>query len=757
MADLIEIEPRRQQPPAHVHPVAGHGDDRVDVAEVLGALRSYWLLGCSIAAATAFLVLLVFSQITPAYTGRATLVLETQDRQVVDVKGVLSGLSGEDDAIQTEVRILSSKNLATLVVDRLNLGVDDEFSADADRGIWQQTREALSSIFSRNPDFSDDPELMQRKNREAIIRRVLKKLVVYRDGDSYALVVEFYSRDPRRAAKIANTFAEVYVENQTTTKRQASAQANSLLEDELKKLSSAVELSEAMVEQYRADAGLLDTDGSTLIEQQNAALAQEMALLSSEFEEREAKLATLKALEEAGGSASELSVVLKSPVITALRTQQSEVERRYAELTVRYGPDHPLRNSTRSELLRIRGDVKAEVERIAASIRLDAETSQRRVALAEQRADTLRAQLTKTKQAQVRLRELERQAQTDRTLYETFLSRYKEISAYEGLHQEDARIISNAEVPISPSSPKLSMALLVTTVLSGSAGLGATFVAFFLSSGLRTPREVEAMTGYPCVATLPTVGKTRFQFNQTANYRRAFYIENTKALCSEILRRNPNQDNRGVVVAITSALPGEAKTATTASIGRIAAARGIKTVCVDGDWKRRKLSSTLSRSTDNLKDNLVSRLDDELITTKTSTFQNLSILFPEDLVKEDADLDVDRVDEILEGLRDQYELILLDTPPLLALADSRWLAAAADICYVLARWQRTPHRIVSEALQIVHRSGANIAGVVLTRVSPSQSGIYAPYYDAKTSKYIQAYFDNKPLRKRVALSGPKDS
>ncbi len=751
MSDLVKLHPAPIPAP---QPNGGEGygypsaPDTIELSEFLSTLRDNWVLGLSVAAGVGLLVLLIFLQMTPVYTARAMVVLETRDQEIVDMDNVLSGLTESADVVETEVRILRSASIAAQVVDQLGLGEGDEFDP-------REGREIDTASGPATPEDNARRQLQERTLREAVIRNVLGGLEVYRDGETFALNVKYSSEMPARAAQVANAFAATYVQSQAEDKRLATLRANDLLREQLDSLVVAVEKSEAAVEAYRADAGLLDTDGSTLIEQHTAALAQELATLENEMAGHLAKLKTLEDIEQNGRSAETMSDMVDSPVMSQLRTQEAMVEREYAELAARYGPRHPSLVASERKLTQIRTDIRSEVERQATSIRLDAETSRQRVAYIERRSAELRGALSDTRRAEVRLRELERQAETDRELYESFLARYKETAAQQDMQQGDARVVSAASIPTGPSWPTRSVTMLATATVGAGAGILAVLVASLMAAGFRTPRDLERTTGYPCLATLPHIGPKRLGVSQSKTYRQSQYLENVKAIYSDVLNRMTQNADPSLVVAIVSSMPGEAKTSTVISLAQAAAERGLRTLCIDGDGRRRRLSAKFLSAAQNMSDHLLCVDNGTPVYAREGEQENLAVLLAEDLFAGQKELDTDRCKRVLVEARAKYDLIIFDTPPLLALVDARWIAGEADVCYLAVRWQKTPRQLLSETLTIAGRAGATIGGTILTRVAPYRAGVYTPYYDAKMSKHLQAYFE-ETHRPAKPVSGGAD-
>ena len=237
------------------------------------------------------------------------------------------------------------------------------------------------------------------------------------------------------------------------------------------------------------------------------------------------------------------------------------------------------------------------------------------------------------------------------------------------------------------------------------------------------------------------------------SYRQSQYLENIKAIYSDVMARMTTHDGKCLTVAMVSSMPGEAKTSTVISLGQASAERGVRTLCIDGDGRRRQLSAKFLKSKQSLKDDLITLQDGQPIYARTSDQENLSVLLAEDFFGGHKELDTERCEQILNDARSKYDLIIFDTPPLLALVDARWIAARADVSYLAVRWQRTPRQLLSETITLANRAGAKLGGIIMTRVSPNRAGIYSPYYDGKMSKQLQAYFEDANDRTKTLIRG----
>lgn len=344
----------------------------------------------------------------------------------------------------------------------------------------------------------------------------------------------------------------------------------------------------------------------------------------------------------------------------------------------------------------------------------------------------------------VQLRELEREAEASRALFESFLNRFRQTNESGGLAEADARIIATAAAPQSPSSPNVLLNLALGLVLAGVAGVGVVFALEILDNGLHTDTDIERNFGLPHIASVPLLKAGLLARFSGAKIDPGDYVikkplssfaESFRTIRSAI--RVSGIDGATKVVAITSALPGEGKTTTTLSLGRISAMAGTKTLVVDCDLRRRLLTNAIS---DEVPAGLLevlsgeAKLSDVLVHDRETDMVLLPVrettFTPRDVFGSRAFID------LLEELRAEYDQIILDTAPVLAVADTREIAGQADAVIVAARWKKSNVGVVRKALLELRASKANILGVVLNSVDLEAQARYG--YNTQ-GYYYQSY------------------
>lgn len=692
-----------------------HADDAIDIHSLIAAFRRRGVLFTAVASVVCLIVLALMLGQTPVYTATANLQINTRKEQVVAGQAVLSALDAEAAIVDTEVEVLKSPQLAANVVDALYLTDDPEFNA--------RLRKSPLAAFTDRIGRAALPD--REIERQQVIDAVSRLLMVRRVGLTYSMAVSFTSHSPAKAARIANAFAERYLQSQLTAKFDANSQANAFLGARLEDLRRQVETADAAVSLYRIDNGLLSAQGATLTEQEISVYNQQLASARAQQAEQDARLRTARSQMAAGSNGDDVGEALTSPVVQNLRAQRASISTRVADLSVRYGPLHPDMIRGRQELADIDAQIQAEIRRVVSNLDAQAQVAQQRAASVQSSLNTARGALADNNAASVRLRELEGEAEAARAIYRAFLDRYRETSAQTGVEQADARIVSRATPPTSQSAPNLMLSIALGLVLGVAAGVGTVILANKMQTGLGGPDDIEHKLGLASIGAIPLASAVA-----TAEDRDLhpidLVLQRPMSVFAEAFRGLRTSitpiisvvgEPSARIVAITSALPGEGKTTAALCLVRVAARSGARVLLIDGDPRRRGVTRMLGLNPDaGLAEVLhgAASWRNVLVLDPASGAQALPLagsgLSADDLFGAPA------MAALLGELRQAFDLIVIDTAPVLVLADARILAAKADTVILLARWRRTPARAVAAAIRILNQSGARILGVTLTQV-----------------------------------------
>ncbi|MBW8892179.1 MAG: AAA family ATPase [Burkholderiales bacterium] len=718
----------------------GSSGETIDVERLIAAFRRRLWLFVAVAGVIAAVLMFVMLRQTPMYTATANVMINTRTEKVVDSQAVLSGLTADTGTVDTEVEVIKSPQLAETVVDALKLDKDPEFNAALKSpGLIGSVLGGKKAAAERAAPGAAEAE------RQAVIAAVGKRLTVRRVGLTYSITISFESTSAMKSATIANAFADAYLRSQLTAKFDATRQANSFLNTRLDTLRTQLQEADAAVSNYRVANNLLSSEGTTLTEQEISAYNQQLAQARAQQAEDEARLRTARAQLAAGSNGDDVGEALSSQVVQNLRAQRAVVSGRVAEMSGRYGERHPDMVRAQRELADIDQQIQAEIRRIVSNLEARVRVSQQRTASVQASLGGARGTLAANSAASVHLKELEGNAEAARNVYQSFLDRYKQTGAQEGVEQADARIASRAVPPSRQSSPNLMLAVALSMIVGAGAGLAAVIVAEIMDAGLATSDDVERKIGLASVASIPlmsSVAEANERGIQPIDYvlRKPLsgFAEAFRSLRTSILYAVPGQ--QGKIVVLTSALPGEGKTTTSICLARVAAQAGSKVLLLDCDLRRRAVTRTLGLTPEKgLAEVLhgAATLESTVLLDQASGAYVLPLAHTASSTEDIFGLPA--MDQLLAHARASFDLVILDTAPVLALADTRILAGKTDLVVLLARWRKTPARAIGASVRLLQQANAQIAGVALTQVDMNAQSKHgygdAGYYYDEYKKY----------------------
>jgi exopolysaccharide transport family protein len=716
---------------------------QLDLRRLWSIFRRRLRLFTAVAAAMLLATILSTLQATPLYTATANVMLDTRKQHVTNTEAVLSGLPDDSEAVDTEVEVLKSRQLAERVVKALNLDADPEFNHTLRQPTGlKAVVGAVGSLFAPPEQVKLSP-LEQQELHEAIVDHVLARLSVKRSGLTYIINIDFAAQSPAKAAMIANKFADLYLLEQLEAKFDATQKATAWLNARSSQLRDQALADDAAVQQYKIANNLLSASGTNLTEQEISNYNQTLAQARAQVAEDEARLATAKQQLANGSTGEDVGEALNSPVIQELRKQRAQVSQTVADLQGRYGERHPLLLKAKAQLSDLDNQIHAEIQRIISNLQAKAQVSRERAGAIAGSLGGAKGALASNNRAMVRLNELERTAEASRTLYESYLNRYKETSTQQGIEQSDARIVSQAKIPTKPSSPKVLVNLALGLLLALGAGGGAIGLAEILDAGFATADDVERRLGAAYLGAIPhlaSVADTAHMapIDHVVAKPLSSFAESFRGLRTSIAHSKLGQPVK--VVAITSALPGEGKTTTSVALARTAAIQGLRVIIVDCDLRRQTVNRLLdAEPTIGLLEVLAGEasLETAIVADPDSGAKVLPLAHHAFTPKEV--FGTAAMDRLLAQLRADYDLVILDTAPVLPVADTRVLAPKADVLVFLARWRKTPQQAIEASLRLFQGADVHIAGVCLTQVDMKQqakTGYGDPgYYYGDYSKY----------------------
>lgn len=612
--------------------------------------------------------------------------------------------------IDTQILIIDSPQTAARVVRALDLADDPEFAAMPG-----------DTLIDRRP------EAFERARIVATADALRRAVAIRRVGQTSIIEVEATSRSPVQAARIANEFATQYIASIEQARLRSRERTTAQIDSRLDRLREAAESADEALQRFKIANGLMSAQGSTMAEQESSTLNQQIAMARAELAERQGRLNAARSQLMRGGGGEDVTSALASGTIGGLRQEEAASSRRLAELRARYGDRHPAILEAQDRLADVQRQIQLEINRILSSLEAEVNVAQSRLnSLLGSQAGS-QARLAGNAEAQVGYLELERKAEAARTTYETFLASSRSASAREGIQPPVATVSSLAPIPTAPSSPKANLAYalgLGLALIFGCVGVG---VAEILDGGVSTKLDVERRLKVRYLGAIPEVASTLEELraleepqDYIVSHPLSSFAEALRGIRASVMLRG---HSRPKIIAVTSALPREGKTTTAVCLARTLAMSGANTVIVDCDLRRHSTSDILlpGRNGELLKvlvgeqsidwalqkDDLTSL---QVLGTSVSPSDGRDFLAP-DLLK-----------RLLEALRSRFDYVILDTAPVLGIADARSVASQADVVLLLARWRQTSLRAADAAIELLLGAKAKLAGVALTMVDVRKFG-----------------------------------
>ena len=731
----------------------------VDLREMGRILRRRYRLLALPAVVLVALALAYLSSATTLYTATSTVLVDPRRANVVEAnQSVLSNFGTDDATIESQTLLIQSVSILASVVKKLQLTSDPEFMPKP--GLLDPVRRLFST---GGPSNGASPEDAAKSRSVEILQ---KRMKVTRQGTTFLVDVAVNSEAPQKAATIANAIADAYFEEQVRTKYDATRIAANWLNGQIDDLKSRVGASEKAVEEFRSANNLMVSQGVTLNDQQITDLNNKLIAARVQTAESRAKYQQVQDIAKSGGDPGGINAAISSEMITKLRTQYADIAKNEADLSSKYGARHPLVANIRAQRRDTQKLINEEIRRVLDSTKHDYEVARSRETSLQQNLDQLQGVSTSSGQAQVRLRELQREAEANRTLYESYLARSKEATAQESLEMPDSRIVTKASIPIRPSSPKTIPILGLAIMLGLGAGSVLAFLADYLDGRVKTLEQAEAISGVPALAAVPLISTrelaglarrgrseldrydprntkllppplqpplTRYAIDEPGT----FFAEAIRAVRLALQRTMRSQPIK--VVLVTSALDSEGKTTLATNLAQSMATLGIRTLLIDGDLRNPQTTRSLCPRADaGLLEVAIGRVaPEQAILVDHST--GLSIL-PSTAIKQVEFITElmfsERIVDVLDYYRHRYELIIIDSPPLVPLVDGRALAELADRIILALAWDQTPGEVLSHAIDLLSPVSDRIMGTVLTRVDLSRLQFY-DYY--RSSAYLKPY------------------
>jgi capsular exopolysaccharide synthesis family protein len=738
--------PAERRPPARsVPPAPLIEPEGLNLTALLGALRRRRgvLLACVLL--FPIVALVAAKNLAPRYSAATTVMFEPTEYAARELQSILRDESTTDAVLASQVEIVRSLSVARRLVSRFGLTERREFAwwlEDRDRaeGLPFRIRERIArSVATVSPDLAaaiaprpiaeiPPPEIAEIQAAESVLGRL--EVAVVRN--SRVLQIRFTSEDPQLAAAAANLAAELYIADQLDAKFNAVRRANEWLDGRISQLREEVTRNEGQIAELRSQSGLTRGVNAGLQTEQISRITQDLVEARNQLATAEARLGATRG----GGGGADLTALGSANLVTQ-RAARDEARREFDRLSATLGGGHPDVRAAASRLAAAERAVGAETGRVVQALDAEARAARARVQSLESALRDQQDRLNRTQGAEIRVNALERETEASRSLLRAVLERSQSTVSQTAIEKPDGRVLSPATVPGVPSFPKPSLFVAAAAALGVLFGLLLVWFLEQADSTIRSGDEIRSALGLPCVALVPMLKRGILGRHRVEDYvaRKPLspFSEAMRTLRASLwLGSEPPK-----IVVITAARPGEGKTTTAIALSRSAAMNGERVLLIDCDIRQPSVGRAFrAEAAPGVTDLLLGQAAYDQIVRRdhltgldyipagAAEIHSLGLFMSEAMAS------------LLDRVRRDYDLVVLDAPPALAMADARVVARLADATLLCVKWRDTPRSVVRNSLALLEDAKARIVGAALTQVDAkthrrsgyADSEVYHPRY-----------------------------
>lgn len=693
------------------------------------------------------------NSVQPRYTAKALVIIENRSDPGPELRALISNMRIDTTLILGEAEVLKSRMLARKVIERLDLMNDPEFNPR----LRVQKNNPITDIFNNKENSQKNFKTLSVYGQEmtnippevsdadvgVVVDRFLKHIYARPIPGSFVLQVEFTSDNPQKAALIANAIVDTYIDQRLEQKFQAAQKLSQWLDNRLESLRTQVRDSEGAVEQFRTDNNLVSGARTEVTAQQLSELNSQLVLAKTKRAEAQARLRQIKDWIKNPDAIEITEEAQNSRIVQNLKIKEADAQNNISELSARYGEKHPSMIDARQELVDIHSQMKQEMTVVARGLEADLSVAQARVQALESSLDDVEGVRLTENQANIKLRELSRESESNQIIYDTFLKTYKRADQREKLQEAEARVISYATVPRFASYPNKPLFLSLAVAASFFLGIALALLLEKLDNAYKTSAQLENETGYPCFGIVPLaqkLDKKKPISDYILSKPASNVAEAVRTLRMVLNLRSQDPAKRPKVVTITSSLPNEGKTTLSSWMSRVTAKSGEKVIVIDCDLRRPKLNEAFGKNPQNtIVEYLTGRATlDEVVFRDPAS--GVHAIFARAVPNNALDLlSKQNMKNLIKSLRESYDLVILDSPACLAVSDARLLASESDQTLFAVSWDDTPREVVNAGVKQFADFGYDALAFVLTNVDIKRHSKYgygdAVYYYSRYKQY----------------------
>ncbi|MDR7135863.1 capsular exopolysaccharide synthesis family protein [Lysobacter niastensis] len=682
--------------------------DEINLLEYWRILRERQWLVVGVTAAVALVALVLTLLATPVFRAGSTLQIERETIQLLDVQGLQPAESPYDiDFYQTQYELLQSRSLAQRVVQDLRL---------VEHPYFAKTVAAVDEAFNeRNPGKANALGKAQARE-DALVGTVMGGLTVEPVRNSRLVRVNFDSPDPQLAARISNGYGDAFIASNIERRFDASSYAKKYLEDRLTQLKGKLEDSERDLVTFSEKEQIVSVgedkpslDAQNLGDINSALAAAQSARIKAEAQWRQAST----------GDGLGLPQVVANTLIQKLREQRATLSADYQQKLGTMKPDYPDMVRLHNQIGEVDRQIATEVGNVRAALQAEYGAAQEQETLLQERIAGLKSDVLDLQGRSIQYNILKREAETNRQLYDALLQRYKEIGVAGGIGANNISVVDRAQVPDFPHSPRKALNLAVGLLLGGFLGVLLAFLLHYLDKAVHNPKALETASRRPVLGAIPLLGKGATPAQAVADLRSPF-SEAYRSVRTALQFATSSGLPRSLL--ISSAGPAEGKTTTAVELARNIAQLGKRVVLIDADLRKPSVHRALGLTNEAGLSNLLAGAAASAQVVQTMG-DGLSVITSGPIPPSPPELlGGHAFAELLQELGQRFDVVVLDGPPVLGLADAPLLAHHAAATLLVAAAGETRSDAIDAALRRLNATGARVLGSVLTRFDAKRQG-----------------------------------
>lgn len=726
------VAPYGAQDPSRL-PYSGHGIEREPEFVEYGraVLQRKWAI-LALALLFAALAAYVVSLMTPVYRASSTVLIESTKAKLVSIEEVYTGVTTGREFFQTQAEVLKSRDVAIRVVRKLNLFEHPEFDPRKERAsAWKERAFAYVPALMLQLGFSPPASraISEGELEAEVLRRFAARLTVEPVRQSNLIKIRVDSADPKLAAEIANALGEAYIQSDLDNRVKLTQSAGTWINDRLADLKGKLESSERALQAYRDREGLFEQRGTTVsgVGRQFDELTNRLVDARVKRSEAEEAYNQVKSGESNGYDG--VPAVVKSPAVQRAREIEAEAEKRVADVSQRYGPDHPRYATAESDLASARANTRKQIQGIVQSVLKEYNVARATEKAIEDGLSQSKSSIQNMNRKEIQLGSLERDVSTNRALYQTFLSRSRETNATSDSQQAIGRVIDPAVAPPYPIRPARTLTVLVAALAGLMLGVAGALVLRRLDTAIKTIGDVESKLGQPLLTALPLLGGKAKRDVARASIDRVHdvYAEGVRTASTGIYLSTLDSPRK--IVGVTSSVPGEGKSTFAINLA-LTEAKTKRTLLVESDMRKPSIAKALSltEAVAGLAELISGTASVDECTLRIEGTQ-LDVILCGRVPPNPLDLLMsNRFKELLVELRAVYDIIIIDCAPVQLVSDALIVGTMCTGMIYVVKADDTPLPMARAGIGRILNAHVQMLGVVLNR-----------YHIKRAEKYYGEY------------------